>query len=60
MLSNIIGSLLRDIIVYTSNDFVEYQVEDNTLTYKSWIPFTIKLGNYRFLPKKAFNSILNN
>ena len=50
---NIIGSLLRDIVVLGSGDFVEYIVERNVLVYKSWLPFNISIGNYVFLSKKV-------
>ena len=45
---NIIGSLLRDIIVLGSGDFIEYTVERNVSIYKSWLPFNISIGNYVF------------
>ena len=56
---NIIGSLLRDIIVLGSGNFIEYTVERNILVYKSWLPFNISIGNYVFLSKKSFIKSFN-
>lgn len=53
-LKNLIGSLIRDIIVCCSSDFVEYRIEDNIWIYKSILPFSISIGKYKFLAKDAF------
>lgn len=58
-LKNIIGALLRDIVISYNNNFVEYVVKKGFLIYKSWLPFNISIGKYMFLTKKTFDKAFN-
>ena len=59
-IKNIIGSLIRDIIVCSGDDFVEYKIKGDILVYKSCIPFHFIIGNYEFIPESMFYRSNNN
>ena len=56
---NFIGSILRDILLMFDKDYIEYTYINNKYIYKSFLPFSFRLGNYVFLTEKDFKDRLS-
>lgn len=54
-IKNFIGMLVRDVVVYLSNDYVEYYYEDNTFIYKTFLPYSFTIGMYKFLKEDDYS-----
>ena len=51
---NFIGSIIRDIVVCCSGDFIEYTIYNGKFLYKSPIPISFQIGNYIFMKEEDF------
>lgn len=56
---NILGSIVRDILLQFDDDFVDYTYIEGKYIYKSILPFSFSIGDYIFLTKQDFRSNLN-
>lgn len=56
---NILGSIVRDILLQFDGDFVDYTYIEGKYIYKSILPFSFSIGDYIFLTKQDFRSNLN-
>ena len=56
---NILGSIVRDILLQFDDDFVDYAYIQGKYIYKSILPFSFSIGDYIFLTKQDFRSNLN-
>ena len=53
-LENLIGMLIRDIVVYHSGEFVEYFYYNGLYTYLFPWNFSFSIGRYTFLKKEDY------
>jgi len=53
-IKNLIGSLIRDIVVCYSKDFVEWYYKDGFCIYKTILPFSFSIGKYKFLKSNDY------
>lgn len=56
---NILGSIIRDILLQFDGEFVDYAYIEGKYIYKSILPFSFSIGDYLFLTKQDFRSNLN-
>lgn len=54
---NIIGMLVRDIVVCCEGDFDDYIVEGTQLVYRWGMPFNIVLGKYKFMNYQEYYNL---
>lgn len=59
-IASIIGMLLRDIIVYFSNEYIDYYIVDNYYIYKTKLPFSFSIGKYKFITAKDYYKMKSN
>ena len=52
--------LIIDIIGCTSNDFVDFTVDDKYIIYKWHLPFNATLDTYKFIKANEYNTKYNN
>lgn len=59
LIKNILGSIVRDILLQFDDDFVDYVYIEGKYVYKSFLPFSFSIGDYIFLTKRDFKRNLN-
>jgi hypothetical protein len=64
LMKNIIGELIRDMVVFCSKDFIEWFTSKGMFVYKFPLPISFSIGMYKFLKsddyyKEKANNLAN-